>query len=89
MNVVLPICFAGQGKMEVDFLCQEAALVLEIDGAQHLSNAQAYRSDRRKDALLQENGYFVLRFLAEDLEKHLNEVLDTIIRTLAHRLRRR
>lgn len=28
---------------------------------------RGYRRDRRKDQLLQENGYFVLRFLAEDV----------------------
>ena len=89
LNVELPIPFGGQGKMEVDFLCAEASVVLEIDGAQHLSDAEAYRSDRRKDALLQENGYLVLRFLAEDLGKRLNEVLDTILRALANRLRSR
>jgi very-short-patch-repair endonuclease len=75
--------------MEVDFFCEEAGLVIEIDGGQHLADSNAYRSDRRKDALLQEHGYFVLRFLAEDLGKRLNDVLDTIIRTLAHRLRSR
>jgi len=37
---------------------------------------------------LQENGYLVLRFLAEDLAKQLDEVLDTILRALAHRLKR-
>jgi very-short-patch-repair endonuclease len=88
MNVELPIPFRNQGTMEVDFFCEAASLVIEIDGGQHLSNAEAYRSDRRKDALLQENGYFVLRFLAEDLGKRLNDVLDTILRTLANRLRR-
>jgi hypothetical protein len=31
-----------------------------------------YRRDRRKDQLLQENGYLVLRFLAEDVGKELN-----------------
>ena len=45
------------------------ALALELDGAQHLSDPVAYRRDRRKDQLLQENGYFVLRFLAEDVGK--------------------
>jgi very-short-patch-repair endonuclease len=34
---------------------------------------------------LQENGYFVLRFLAEDVGTHLDDVLDTILRTLVHR----
>jgi very-short-patch-repair endonuclease len=32
--------------------------------------------------LLQENGYFVLRFLAEDVGKDLDMVLDTIKRAL-------
>ncbi len=87
LNTELPIPFNGRGQMEVDFYCEDAGLVIELDGAQHLSDADAYRSDRRKDAFLQGNGYFVLRFLAEDLGKQLNVVLDTILRTLAHRMR--
>lgn len=43
------------------------------------------RCDRRKDALLQENGYFVLRYLAEDVGKHLDSVLDGILRSLTPR----
>ena len=41
-----------------------------------------YRRDRRKDQLLQENGYLVLRYLAEDLAKELDSVLDGILRAL-------
>ena len=44
-----------------------------------------YRHDRRQDQLLQQNGYPVLRFLAEDAGKELNLVLDTILRSLRHR----
>jgi very-short-patch-repair endonuclease len=58
---------------------------VEIDGAQHLSDADAYRRDRRKDRVLQENGYFVLRFLAEDLAKDFDGVLDAMLRALARR----
>jgi very-short-patch-repair endonuclease len=29
-------------------------LAIELDGAQHLADAQAYRRDRRKDAALQQ-----------------------------------
>ena len=61
----------------------EAHLAIELDGAQHLGDAGAYRRDRRKDALLQENGYTVLRFLAEDVGKRLDEVLDSILRALS------
>jgi very-short-patch-repair endonuclease len=60
--------------------CQE----IELDGGQHLGDADAYRRDRRKDALLQENGYLILRFLAEDVGKHLDRVLDAILRALSH-----
>jgi very-short-patch-repair endonuclease len=70
--------------MEVDLLCSDARLVVEIDGGQHLSSIDAYRRDRRKDALLQEHGYFVLRFLAEDVGKRLDNVLDPILRALSH-----
>ena len=69
--------------MEVDLCCAKARLAIELDGPQHLDN-ESYRRDRRKDALLQENGYFVLRFLAEDVGKHLDNVLDAILRALAH-----
>jgi very-short-patch-repair endonuclease len=71
--------------MEVDLFCVEAGVVIELDGAQHLADADAYRRDRRKDALLQQNGYFVLRFLTEDVGKRLDHVLDTVLATLVHR----
>jgi len=85
LNVELPIAFDGWGRMEVDLLCAEARIAIELDGGQHLGDAQAYRRDRRKDAMLQENGYFVLRFLAEDVGKHLDDVLDAILRALVWR----
>jgi very-short-patch-repair endonuclease len=87
LNANLPIAFDGYGQMEVDLLCTDTHLVIELDGPQHLADRDAYRRDRRKDALLQEQGYFVLRFLAEDVGKHLDAVLDTILRALANRRR--
>jgi len=87
LNVELPIPFDGRGAMEVDLLAAEARVAVEIDGPQHLADREAYRRDRRKDALLQENGYVVLRFLAEDVGQHLDDVLDTLLRTLARRQR--
>jgi superfamily II DNA or RNA helicase/very-short-patch-repair endonuclease len=83
LNTLLPIPFDDRGRMEVDLLCESAKLAVEIDGPQHLGDPEAYRRDRRKDALLQSHGWMVLRFLAEDLGKRLDAVLDTILRASA------
>lgn len=83
LNAHLPIPFCLEGHMEVDFLDPASRVVLELDGSQHLGDREAYRRDRRKDALLQEHGYVVLRFLAEDLGPRLDSVLDQILRALA------
>jgi len=85
LNVALPIPFDGFGTLEVDLLCADARVAIELDGGQHLADPVAYRRDRRKDQLLQEDGYFVLRFLAEDVGKELDAVLDAILRVLARR----
>lgn len=85
LNERLPIAFDASGALEVDLLCAEARLAIELDGAQHLSDPEAYRRDRHKDQLLQENGYFVLRFLAVDVGKDLDRVLDAILRALGRR----
>ncbi|MEW6490581.1 MAG: DEAD/DEAH box helicase family protein [Thermodesulfobacteriota bacterium] len=87
LNAELPISFDGRGQMEVDLLAASSRVAVEIDGAQHLADPAAYRRDRRKDLLLQENGYLVLRFLADDLGTRLEEVLEAIQRALAHQER--
>jgi superfamily II DNA or RNA helicase/very-short-patch-repair endonuclease len=84
LNAQLPIPFCGNGTMEADLVCQSLRLAIELDGAQHFADLTAYRRDRRKDALLQENGYMVIRFLAEDVCEQLNEVLDSILRAVVH-----
>jgi len=81
----LPIAFDGMSTLEVDLLCADCRVAVELDGAQHLGDRAAYRRDRRKDQLLQENGYFVLRFLAEDVGKDLDVVLDAILRAMSQR----
>jgi superfamily II DNA or RNA helicase/very-short-patch-repair endonuclease len=85
LNANLPIAFDGWGQMEVDLLCADKRIAVELDGPQHLSDPFAYRRDRRKDQLLQENGYLVLRYLAEDVGSDLNRVLEGILRALSHR----
>ena len=85
LNAALPIAFAATASLEVDLLCEDARLAVELDGPQHLADPVAYRRDRSKDRLLQQSGYFVLRFLTEDVGKELDLVLDGILRTLLGR----
>jgi very-short-patch-repair endonuclease len=51
---------------------------VEIDGWYHFREPQGYRSDRAKDVLLQRAGFFVMRFLAEDVEDRLALIIDEI-----------
>lgn len=87
LNAKLPIPFDHWSEMEIDLHCASLKLAIEIDGPQHVDDPAIYRRDRRKDSLLQENGIHILRFLAEDLSKHLDATLDAILRTIAHRRR--
>jgi len=83
LNQSLPIPFDNYGQMEVDFIFPKTKLVIELDGPHHFADQEAYRRDRRKDEALQAHGYFVLRFLCDDVGKQLDQVLDTVIRVLA------
>src|SRR5512139_3925404 len=84
LNGELAIPFDEWSRMEVDLLAENSRVAVELDGPRHLGDPVAYRRDWRKDQLLQENGYLVLRFLAEDVAKDLDAVLDAILRALAH-----
>jgi very-short-patch-repair endonuclease len=77
----LPVQF-GTKPMEVDLLCRRPRIAIELDGWFHFTDRDHYRRDRRKDILLHEHGYVVLRFLAEDVVSHLEEVLSVITRSL-------
>ena len=82
LNGRLDISFGPNPFMEVDLLCTERKLAVEIDGAFHFEDAEHYRRDRRKDYLLQKNGYLVIRFLAADVTHQLPRVLDDIVAAL-------
>ena len=44
LNVALPIPFDGFGTREVDLLCADARLVIELDGGKHLADPVEPRS---------------------------------------------
>ena len=69
------------GPFTVDFLCREAHLVVEVDGATHSTdNENAY--DERRTAYLKLQGYRVLRILNDDIYRHFNDVMDMILLAL-------
>lgn len=82
LNGRLDIPFGPNPYMEVDLLCASKKIAVEIDGAFHFEDAEHYRRDRRKDYLLQKNGYLVMRFLAEDVTRQLSHVMDDIAAAL-------
>ena len=82
LNGKLDIPFGGNPQMEVDFLARSRRLAVEVDGYLHFNDKNAYRRDRRKDELLQSEGYFVLRFLAEDVMSDLGNAIARIIKHL-------
>ncbi len=83
LNVRLPVKF-GTTNLEVDLLARSHRLAVEVDGYYHFQNVDAYRRDRRKDLLLQRQGYIVVRVLATDVVERMPSVLDTIKSTLSH-----
>jgi len=61
----------------VDFLCAEARVIVELDGAPH-DRAEQRANDERRDAFLRGQGFRVLRFSNDLMLGNGNLVLDTV-----------
>lgn len=77
----------GSKPAEADLAAERLKVIVEVDGGYFHLNPDQYRRDRRKDWLYQTHGYFVLRFLAEDVVTDLSTILTTVTEAVA--LRRR
>jgi hypothetical protein len=80
---LLPVRF-GDRPAEIDLLCREPPLAVEVDGFHHFREPEAYRRDRRKDVLLQQAGFLVLRVLADDVTDRPAQLVDDIASALQH-----
>ena len=69
---------APVGRHVADFLCEEARLIVELDGGQHADNS----ADAARTAALESAGYHVLRFWNHDVLGNTDGVLEEIARTL-------
>ena len=87
LNARLDFPFGTARAIEVDLAARALGLAVEIDGYHHFRDADAYRRDRRKDIVLQEHGFFVVRVLAGDVVRRLEEILDQVLAAVAFRSR--
>ena len=67
------------GRYIADFCCPERRLVVELDGGQHVCQAEA---DRRRTTYLLQQGYQVLRFWDNDVLSNTNVVMQQIAEAL-------
>jgi len=67
------------GPFVVDYVCLEAALIVELDGGQHAEQVQA---DHRREAWLGGQGFRVIRFWNHDVLQRTPSVLEAILEAL-------
>jgi len=67
------------GRYVCDFVCLEAAVVVELDGSQHVTQS---RYDYQRDAFLKSNGFRVLRFWNGSVFSEPEAVVHTILEAL-------
>ena len=73
------------GPFFVDFVCLEASLIIEVDGAQH---ADRKEQDQSRSEFLRSNGYQVLRFWNCEVLADVDSVVERIAEVLRKTERR-
>lgn len=84
-----PVRFQRQKTIEgfiVDFYCDAAKLVIEIDGSQHYTD-QGLTYDNERTAILQQYGIKVIRFSNRDIDCRFRYVCDDIHQKIETRLK--
>ena len=62
-----------------DFCCEDAHLIVELDGGQHVERSE---EDTERTAALEARGYLVLRFWNNEVLRNIDGVLESIVNTL-------
>ncbi|HTQ15401.1 MAG TPA: DUF559 domain-containing protein [Rhizomicrobium sp.] len=68
----------------LDFVEHRAKVAIEIDGSQH-GETPAIARDAKRDGLLRDEGYLVLRFWNREVNENLAGVVERIVRVLRER----
>ena len=85
---IYPMQFKRQfpiGSYIVDFYCDKAKLVLEIDGSQHC-DPEAVEYDRKRTAFLEEKGLYVFRISNLDVMRNFRGVCEAVDMAVRDRL---
>jgi len=69
------------GPYFADFCCIKQRLIVELDGSQH-GEPEEERKDAARTRYLSEQAYRVIRFLNEQVNRELDEVLEAIYAAL-------
>ena len=62
----------------VDFCCESARLIVEVDGGQHAGRSE---EDKTRTGALEARGYLVLRFWNNEVLQNMDGVLEVIAST--------
>jgi very-short-patch-repair endonuclease len=65
------------GPYFADFCCVQQRLIIELDGSRHAEREEEWR-DAARSAYLNQQGYRVIRFLNEQVNRELDHVLEAI-----------
>lgn len=63
------------GPYVADFLCEQARVIVEVDGGQHGDRAQ---QDRVRTEWMEQQGYRVIRFWNNEVMGNIEGVLETL-----------
>jgi len=73
------------GPFTVDFLCRDARIIVEVDGATHSEDHEiAY--DQRRTAYLKGQGYKIVRVMNDDVYRRFDDVRYMILLALEGKL---
>jgi very-short-patch-repair endonuclease len=64
------------GPYVVDFCCESARLIVELDGGQHATQQE---QDAKRTEALEAQGYLVLRFWNNEVLQNIGGVLQSIV----------
>lgn len=84
LNALMPFDF-GPRPAEIDLVSVALKLAIEVDGYHHFTDAGCYRRDRRKDLLLQTQGFWISRYLASDVIEQSEQIVRSVVEVVQQR----